>query len=84
MPRSIVSGRDKLFISMFWQDFFRLQKTTLCMSSTYHPQTDGQRCLIDAWKPIFAVLPAISLSNGVGGYCGLNIGTILLFTQQPK
>nr|GFC34936.1 Ty3/gypsy retrotransposon protein [Tanacetum cinerariifolium] len=34
--------RDKVFISTFWQNLFKLNGTNLCMSSSYHPQTDGQ------------------------------------------
>ena len=39
---SIVSDRDKVFISSFWRALFQLQGTKLCMSSSYHPQSDGQ------------------------------------------
>jgi hypothetical protein len=42
MPHSIVSDRDPTFTSNFWQDLFKLQGTQLHLSSTYHPQTDGQ------------------------------------------
>lgn len=42
MPKSIVSDRDLLFISKFWQKLFSLSGTKLRMSSTYHPQSDGQ------------------------------------------
>ena len=37
IPTSIVSDRDKIFVSSFWQNFFQLQGTTLNMSSSYHP-----------------------------------------------
>ncbi|RVW48758.1 Transposon Tf2-8 polyprotein [Vitis vinifera] len=42
MPRSIISDRDPVFISNFWQEFLKLSGTKLRMTSAYHPQSDGQ------------------------------------------
>ena len=42
MPKYIVSYRDPVFTSRFWQHLFQIQGTILAMSSAYHPQIDGQ------------------------------------------
>ncbi len=42
IPRSIVSGRDPRFVSKFWREFWKILGSKLRMSSTHHPQTDGQ------------------------------------------
>ena len=42
LPQIIISDRDRVFTSSLWQELFKLTDTTLNMSSSYHPQTDGQ------------------------------------------
>lgn len=42
IPATIVCDRDKVFVSQFWKELFMLHGTQLKMSTSYHPQSDGQ------------------------------------------
>ena len=42
VPVSIVSDRDPRFTVHFWKSFQKAMGTRLTMSTTFHPQTDGQ------------------------------------------
>ena len=42
LPVSIMSNRDPIFTTHFWKSFQKAIGTQLTMSTTFHPQTDGQ------------------------------------------
>jgi hypothetical protein len=42
VPKSLVSDRDSRFMGNFWTELFKLLGTSLDMSSSYHPESDGQ------------------------------------------
>ena len=59
LPKTIISDRDKLFTSKFWEETFDKLRTKLLKSSGYHPQTDGQT---ERMNP--------TLEEMLGAYCG--------------
>lgn len=72
IPRYIVSDRDTLFTSTFWERLRELIGTQLRMLSAYHPQTDGsteranrmvtqmlQQCVNEEQTDWVAKVPAI-------------------------
>jgi hypothetical protein len=42
VPKHIISDRDPRFTSKFWKQLWNLLGTQLKMSTSHHPQTDGQ------------------------------------------
>ncbi|GJS57419.1 putative reverse transcriptase domain-containing protein [Tanacetum coccineum] len=75
IPISIISDRDPMFASNFWRSHQKALGTNLDMSTTYHPQTDGQSkrtiqtledmlraCVIDFGKGWVNHLPLVEFS----------------------
>ena len=42
LPDELISDRDARFTSAYWSEFTKMSGIKLCMSTAYHPQSDGQ------------------------------------------
>ncbi|GJZ80293.1 putative reverse transcriptase domain-containing protein [Tanacetum coccineum] len=75
IPVSIICDRDPRFASNFWRSLQKALGINLDMSTTYHPQTDGQSertiqtldymlraCVIDFWNGWVKHLPLVEFS----------------------
>ena len=49
LPIIIINDRDSKFTSSFWKSLFDLVEINLNMSTSYHPQTDGQTKRVNQW-----------------------------------
>jgi hypothetical protein len=75
LPKNIVSDRDTLFTSTFWQKLNKLTGVELWMSSLFHPESDGtsergnrtmtqmlRQCISPDQKDWVSKLPAIEFA----------------------
>ena len=75
-PSSIVTDKDRVFMSSFWMELFKPAGTRLKYSSAYHPNWIGkQRLLTAIWRLISSVSQEPNPSNSLSGLVGQNIGS---------
>jgi hypothetical protein len=48
-PKVIANDKDPKFTRNFWKQLRKIRGTILTMSSTYHPQIDGQTKIVNKY-----------------------------------
>ena len=98
LPRKILSDRGPQFISEFWHAFFKLLKTDIRLTSSYHPQANGGteranrtlleslRCFVNARQDNWSdhlVYFEFAYNNSVNPATGYS-PFVLMFAQSPR
>ncbi|XP_059067545.1 uncharacterized protein LOC131858349 [Cryptomeria japonica] len=63
LPLSIISDRDPKFLGHFWRTLWKKLGTNVCLSSAYHPQSDGQTEVIN--QSLGNLLRCLTQEHGV-------------------
>jgi len=66
LPRTIVSDRDAKFLRNFWKTLWAKQGTKLLLSTSCHPQTDGQTEVVN--RSLSTLLRALLKGNHKSWY----------------
>nr|GEU63032.1 reverse transcriptase domain-containing protein [Tanacetum cinerariifolium] len=79
VPISIISDRDSCFTSRFWQTMQEALGTKLDMSTTYYPQTDGQKP-VESWRESSSSLSGVDFPSSMFG----GIQNVILNSRDHK
>lgn len=83
IPHTMVSDRDRIFLSHIWQELFTALGTKLLHSTAYHPQTDGQTERVNQCLEMYLRCAVQqSPSKWKSGCLWQNYGTTLHSTQH--
>ena len=85
LPESIITDRDPRWTADFWRGVAKYLKTRMSLSSSHHPQHDGQTEIVN--KQLATMLRAYvndNLSDWSSGYIFWNSLTIMLCTALQE